>query len=170
LLDLFAYDAEGPIPRLTTHPNVLKVARFPIKMPKLPDVQKGQPVFMTIKMYFGQTEIKIEAHIRDRKFTFTSTFETMEMELSQLNNQVNTLSIKPDETDYGYGYTANTSSTNVSNQYSSRPPSIPSRDHAYSNGRNTREDDGFYDGDSKHSSGMNGERKKIFGIKFGKRR
>jgi hypothetical protein len=179
---LFAYDAEGPIPRLTTHPSVFKVARFPIKMPKFTDVQKGQPVFMTIKMYFGQTEIKIEAHIRDRKFTFTSAFETMERELHQLNNQVSSLSIKPDDNDniLGfannnssiYGFTGNASGSNVSSPYgSSRPPSVPSRDNSYPNARSIREDDSaFYDGDSRHSSTMNGTTRKIFGIKFGKKR
>lgn len=181
LLDLFAFDGEGTIPRLTTHPNVFKVARFPIKMPKFTEVQKGQPIFMTIKMYFGQTEIKIEAHIRDRKFTFTSAFETMEREMMQaLTSQTNILSIKPDENNEGmYGYTGSTSGSNVSNTYgnSSRPPSLPSRDNGYpspmSNGRSARDDDNtFYDGDSRHSSTLNGSgsSRKIFGIKFGKKR
>lgn len=150
-------------------------------MPKFVDVQKGQPIFMTIKMYFGQTEIKIEAHIRDRKFTFTSAFETMEREMMQaLNSQTNILSIKPDENDdspnsgYGsvYGYTGNASGTNVS-----RPPSLPSRDNGYpspmSNARSVKEEDNtFYDGDSRHSSTLNGSgsSRKIFGIKFGKKR
>jgi hypothetical protein len=173
---LFAYDGDGPVPRLTTHPNVFKVARFPIKMPKFNDVQKGQPIFMTIKMYFGQTEIKIEAHIRDRKFTFTSAFETMEREMMHsLNSQTNMLSIKPDENDTAgsiYGYSTNVSGSNVS----SRPPSLPSRDgypSPMSNGRSARDDDGtFNDGDSRHSSTMNGggSSRKLFGIKFGKKR
>jgi hypothetical protein len=189
MIDLFAYDGDGPIPRLTTHPNVFKVARFPIKMPKFTDVQKGQPIFMTIKMYFGQTEIKIEAHIRDRKFTFTSAFETMEREMMQaLSSQTNILSIKPDEVEssgFGnnnsnggssmYGYTGNASGSNVSSSPYSRPPSLPSRDNGYpspmSNARSVREDDStFYDGDSRHSSTMNGNSRKIFGIKFGKKR
>lgn len=144
---------------------------------------------MTIKMYFGQTEIKIEAHIRDRKFTFTSAFETMEREMMQaLSSQTNVLSIKPDENNndgYGnhngmYGYTGNASGSNVSSSPygSSRPPSLPSsRENGYpspmSNARSVREEDGtFYDGDSRHSSTMNGNgnSRKIFGIKFGKKR
>ncbi|KAI8047181.1 uncharacterized protein B0P05DRAFT_566644 [Gilbertella persicaria] len=184
--DLFAYDGDGPIPRLTTHPNVFKVARFPIKMPKFADVQKGQPVFMTIKMYFGQTEIKIEAQIRDRKFTFTSAFETMEREMMQsLNSQTNMLSIKPDEEHnslapgYGnggmYGYTGSSAGSNVSAGYTnqSRPPSLPSRDNGYpspmSNPRSDN-DNTFYDGDSRHSASNTGSSRKIFGIKFGKKR
>lgn len=181
---MFAYDGDGQGPRLTTHPNVFKVARFPIKMPKFHDVQKGQPIFMTIKMYFGQTEIKIEAHIRDRKFTFTSAFETMEKETMQsLNTQANLLSIKPDENDSSpggmYGYSANASGSNLSSSHygSSRPPSVPSRDNGYpspmSNGRSPREDDGmFNDGASYHSSTVNGSggSRKLFGIKFGKKR
>ena len=153
-------------------------------MPKFTDVQKGQPIFMTIKMYFGQTEIKIEAHIRDRKFTFTSAFETMEREMMQaLNSQTNILSIKPDENEPTansgmYGYTGNASGSNVSSGIygSSRPPSLPSRDNGYpspmSNARSVRDDDGtFYDGDSRNSSTLNnGSSRKIFGIKFGKKR
>ncbi|KAI8975499.1 hypothetical protein BDF20DRAFT_610723 [Mycotypha africana] len=200
--DLFAYDGDGPIPRLTTHPQVFKVARFPIKMPKFSDVQKGQPIFMTIKMYFGQTEIKIEAHIRDRKFTFTSAFETVEREMMHsINSQVNMLSIKPNHSssnidndgDSGHhsggyqqrGYIGNdnmSGGSNSSTPYVSRPPSA--RDNGYPtpmsshNGianRNNREDDGtFYDGDSRHSSvvngGSSGSSRKIFGIKFGKKR
>ncbi|RCH95049.1 hypothetical protein CU098_003290, partial [Rhizopus stolonifer] len=186
LFYLFAYDGDGPIPRLTTHPNVFKVARFPIKMPKFADVQKGQPVFMTIKMYFGQTEIKIEAQIRDRKFTFTSAFETMEREMMQsLNSQTNMLSIKPDEEHnslapgYGnggmYGYTGSSAGSNVSAGYTnqSRPPSLPSRDNGYpspmSNPRSDN-DNTFYDGDSRHSASNTGSSRKIFGIKFGKKR
>lgn len=139
---------------------------------------------MTIKMYFGQTEIKIEAHIRDRKFTFTSAFETMEKEMMHsLNSQTNMLSIKPDENDTSpgsmYGSSANASGSNVSSSHfgSSRPPSLPSRDYGYpspmSNGRSAREEDGtFNDGDSRHSSTMNGggSSRKLFGIKFGKKR
>lgn len=176
---MFAYDGDGTVPRLTTHPQVFKVARFPIKMPKFADVKKGEPVFMTIKMYFGQTEIKIEAHIRDRKFTFTSAFETMDKEMHSLNSQTNMLSIKPDENERGslYGYnTGNASGSNVSSAYmsSSRPPSLPSRDNGYpspiSNNRSVRDEDGtFYDGDSRHSSTMNSS-KKIFGFKFSKKR
>jgi|JXWR01.1.fsa_nt_gb hypothetical protein len=129
-------------------------------MPKFSDVQKGQPVFMTIKMYFGQTEIKIEAHIRDRTFTFTSAFETMEKEMMHsLNTQTNLLSIKPDDAPF---YQANnTSGSNLS----SRPPS--SRDLAYKK----EEDNTFNDGDSRHSSTLNKESsRKLFGIKFGRKR
>ncbi|KAI9475768.1 MAG: hypothetical protein EXX96DRAFT_620246 [Benjaminiella poitrasii] len=175
--DLFAYDGDGPIPRLTTHPQVFKVARFPIKMPKFPDVQKGQPIFMTIKMYFGQTEIKIEAHIRDRKFTFTSAFETVEREMMHsLNSQTSMLAIKPDDSDYMYrNYNNGAAGSNASSPYVSRPPSLPSRDNGYpspmSNARSVRDDDGtFYDGDSRHSSVLNSNPRKIFGIKFGKKR
>ncbi|KAI8352922.1 hypothetical protein BD560DRAFT_408727 [Blakeslea trispora] len=157
-------------------------------MPKFSDVQKGQPIFMTIKMYFGQTEIKIEAQIRDRKFTFTSAFETMEREMMQsLNSQTNMLSIKPDESESNgslapgyangmYGYTGNASGTNMSAGYPSpsRTPSVPSRDNGYpSPMSNTRSENDatFNDGDSRHSSSnMGGSSRKLFGIKFGKKR
>ncbi|CAO3680468.1 unnamed protein product [Rhizopus microsporus] len=73
--DLFAFDGEGPPPRLTSHPLVRKVGHFPIRMPHLDGVKPGDKVNMTIKMYFGLTEIKIECIIRDKSFTFTSSFD-----------------------------------------------------------------------------------------------
>ncbi|KAI7902034.1 uncharacterized protein BX663DRAFT_511512 [Cokeromyces recurvatus] len=73
--DLFAFDGEGQPPRLTSHPLVRKVGNFPIRMPHLEGVRAGEKVNMTIKMYFGLTEIKIECIIRDKSFIFTSSFE-----------------------------------------------------------------------------------------------
>ncbi|KAF1804197.1 hypothetical protein V8B55DRAFT_1511994 [Mucor lusitanicus] len=73
--DLFAFDGEGQPPRLTSHPLVRKVGNFPIRMPHLEGVRAGEKVNMTIKMYFGLTEIKIECIIRDKSFVFTSSFE-----------------------------------------------------------------------------------------------
>ena len=73
--DLFAFDGEGQPPRLTSHPLVRKVGNFPIRMPHLDNVRAGEKVNMTIKMYFGLTEIKIECIIRDKSFVFTSSFE-----------------------------------------------------------------------------------------------
>lgn len=73
--DLFAFDGEGQPPRLTSHPLVRKVGNFPIRMPHLEGVKPGEKVNMTIKMYFGLTEIKIECIIRDKSFTFTSAFD-----------------------------------------------------------------------------------------------
>ncbi|KAI8996929.1 hypothetical protein BDB01DRAFT_751584 [Pilobolus umbonatus] len=179
--DLFAYDGDEPVPRLTTHPHVFKVARFPVKMPKFPDLSRGQAVNMIIKMYFGQTEIKIEAQIRDRIFTFTSAFETVERGLMQsINNQVSQLCIKPDANEVGsldgssFGY-SNAPGSTMSGY--SRPRSIPSRDNGYpspvSNTRSTQEEEGtFNDTDSRHSSTINGitGSRKIFGIRFSKKR
>ncbi|KAI7872961.1 hypothetical protein BDF14DRAFT_1716777 [Spinellus fusiger] len=174
--DLFAYDGDS-VPRLTTHHHVFKVAHFPIKMPKFNDVQKGEPVFMTIKMFFGQTEIKIEAHIRDRIFTFTSAFETVES--THLASTMQSMHLKPNELEVpGIGYYGNTSSSNLSSGSVSRPPSIPpSNDSASgypsparSYPRSVREDEDSCDGDSKHSASVN-VTKKLFGtFKFGKRK
>lgn len=75
LADLFAFDGDGPPPRLTTHPLVKKVGHFPIRMPTLEGVKPGDKVNMTIRMYFGLTEIKIECVIRDKLFVFTSAFD-----------------------------------------------------------------------------------------------
>ncbi|KAI9310610.1 hypothetical protein BX666DRAFT_2005317 [Dichotomocladium elegans] len=73
--DLFAFDGEGPPPRLTTHSLVKKVGHFPIRMPTLDGVRPGEKVNMTIRMFFGLTEIKIECIIRDKTFVFTSAFD-----------------------------------------------------------------------------------------------
>lgn len=51
------------------------MGHFPIRMPHLDGVKPGDKVNMTIKMYFGLTEIKIECIIRDKSFTFTSSFD-----------------------------------------------------------------------------------------------
>jgi hypothetical protein len=47
-------------------------------MPHFPDVKKGELIYMSVKMYFDQTEIKIEVTIRDRIFTCTSKYESNE--------------------------------------------------------------------------------------------
>jgi hypothetical protein len=73
--DLYAFDGEGPAPRLTTHHLVKKVSQFPIRMPNLDGVKPGDKVNMTIRMFFGLTEIKIECVIRDKIFVFTSAFD-----------------------------------------------------------------------------------------------
>ncbi|KAI8969254.1 hypothetical protein BDF20DRAFT_894016 [Mycotypha africana] len=73
--DLFAFDEDGQPPRLTSHALVRKVGNFPIRMPHLEGVKPGEKVNMSIKMYFGLTEIKIECVIADKSFVFTSSFE-----------------------------------------------------------------------------------------------
>ncbi|CAO3623965.1 unnamed protein product [Cunninghamella echinulata] len=171
--DLFAFDAEGETPRLTTDANVFKVARFPIKMPKFHGVQKGEPIFMTIKMFFGQTEIKIEAHIRDRVFTFTSAFETLERGLLDINGQVSAMQINNNSGVHDGGLAAiNSSGSNISSYNASRPPSIPVQNEygypsparSYPRSERATDDDTFYDGDSKHSTGVGSTKKKLFGI------
>ncbi|CDH58515.1 actin-like atpase domain-containing protein [Lichtheimia corymbifera JMRC:FSU:9682] len=178
--DLFAYDGDGTIPRLTTHPQVFKVARFPIKMPKFAGVQKGEPIFMTIKMFFGMTEIKIEVHIRDRVFTFTSAFETLERGLGGVMNGMNNLDIHDKDLpavqprDSLFSSNSNLSSGNQT----SPQPSLRNHDpYSYSSpaSRYPRsfggEDDGdsIYDGESKHS-GKHGTARRLLGFKFGKRK
>ncbi|KAI8342654.1 hypothetical protein BC941DRAFT_413445 [Chlamydoabsidia padenii] len=76
--DLYAFDGEGPPPRLTSHPSIQKVGHFPIRMPTLEGVKPGEKVNMTIRMYFGLTEIKIECVIKDKVIVFTSAFEASE--------------------------------------------------------------------------------------------
>ncbi|KAI9277976.1 hypothetical protein BC943DRAFT_364059 [Umbelopsis sp. AD052] len=89
--DLYAFDGDGPAPRLTTHHLVKKVSQFPIRMPSLDGVKPGDKVNMTIRMFFGLTEIKIECVIRDKIFVFTSSFDALD---SFANAQVGTPSIQ----------------------------------------------------------------------------
>lgn len=72
---MYAYDGDGLVPRLTMDPAIHKVGHFPIRMPKLDGIKPGDKVNLTIKMYFGLTEIKIESTIHDKIFVFTSAFE-----------------------------------------------------------------------------------------------
>ncbi|CDH49417.1 actin-like atpase domain-containing protein [Lichtheimia corymbifera JMRC:FSU:9682] len=168
--DLFAYDGDGAIPRLTTHPQVFKVARFPIKMPKFSGVQKGEPIFMSIKMFFGQTEIKIEVHIRDRVFTFTSAFETLERGLSGIVGDLDVPTTPPRDSIFSSASNSNLSSPNTE----SRPPSLGHHDSymsRYARSYNGDDDESFYDGDSRHSTGFHGTAKKLLGpFKIGRRK
>lgn len=179
-LDLFAYDGDDPVPRLTTHPQVFKVARFPIKMPKFPGVQKGEPIFMTIKMFFGQTEIKIEVHIRDRVFTFTSAFETLEYGMHALNHGMRNMNMRGNEMDVSRAsvFSSGTNSTFSNPDTISRPPSLGV--HDYSTAPSTLppryprsyrgDDEDTLDGrDSTHSIGFHGKLKDTFS-KIAKRR
>lgn len=75
---MYAYDGDGPVPRLTTDPAIQKVGHFPIRMPKLDGIKPGDKVNLTIKMYFGLTEIKIESTIQDKSFVFTSAFDAFD--------------------------------------------------------------------------------------------
>ncbi|KAG2225921.1 hypothetical protein INT45_006617 [Circinella minor] len=86
--DLFAFDGEGPPPRLTTHQLIKKVGHFPIRMPTLDGVRPGDKVNMTIRMYFGLTEIKIECVIRDKTFVFTSSFDASDSYGATPENQL----------------------------------------------------------------------------------
>ncbi|KAL1924594.1 uncharacterized protein VTP21DRAFT_4248 [Calcarisporiella thermophila] len=93
--DLFACDLDGTPPRLTTHPDVKKVGNFPIRMPDLPGVQPGERVRMTIKMYFGLTELQIRVIIRDKEYVFTSAFDADDFQQGQQQSQPQPMSQTP---------------------------------------------------------------------------
>ena len=57
-------------------------------MPTLDGVRPGDKVNMTIRMYFGLTEIKIECVIRDKTFVFTSSFDASDSYGSTPENQL----------------------------------------------------------------------------------
>lgn len=56
---LYSADTEEQ-PIYTTSPGVHKVANFTIPMPALTGVSEGEKVDLTIKMYFGEVELKVE--------------------------------------------------------------------------------------------------------------
>lgn len=56
---LYSADTDDQ-PIYTTSPGVHKVANFTIPMPALTGVTEGEKVDLTIKMYFGEVELKVE--------------------------------------------------------------------------------------------------------------
>ncbi|GAA5810232.1 hypothetical protein MFLAVUS_011021 [Mucor flavus] len=64
---LYAADTEER-PRYTTSPGVRKVANFTIPMPALTGVMEGEKVDLSIKMYFGEVELRVEAVIRGKTY------------------------------------------------------------------------------------------------------
>ncbi|KAI8377729.1 uncharacterized protein BYT42DRAFT_571382 [Radiomyces spectabilis] len=72
---LYAADTEEQ-PRYTTSPGVRKVANFTIPMPSLTGVAQGEKIDLTIKMYFGEVELRVEAVIRGTTYGTTCSFES----------------------------------------------------------------------------------------------
>ncbi|CAO3651187.1 unnamed protein product [Cunninghamella blakesleeana] len=72
---LYAADTEEK-PRYTTSPGVRKIANFTIPMPALTGVMEGEKVDLSIKMYFGEVELRVEAVIRGKTYGTTYTFDT----------------------------------------------------------------------------------------------
>ncbi|KAI7877458.1 hypothetical protein K492DRAFT_150540 [Lichtheimia hyalospora FSU 10163] len=62
------------MPRYTLQPGVRKVFDFEIPMPVLPDVAEGEPLDLTIKMYFGEVELRVEAVIRGQTYRVVCNF------------------------------------------------------------------------------------------------
>ncbi|ORZ06187.1 hypothetical protein BCR42DRAFT_427305 [Absidia repens] len=72
---LYAADTEEK-PRYTTSPGVRKIANFTIPMPALTGVMEGEKVDLSIKMYFGEVELRVEAVIRGKTYGTSYTFDT----------------------------------------------------------------------------------------------
>lgn len=47
---------------------------FEIPMPRLPDAMPGDPVELTINMYFGEVELRVEAIIKDKTYQVVCNF------------------------------------------------------------------------------------------------
>ncbi|CAO3693109.1 unnamed protein product [Rhizopus microsporus] len=74
---IFASDSETE-PRYVVpspHNNVKKVFDCDIPMPHLPNVKHGDPIPLTIKMYFGENEHRVEAVINDVTYNVSCKFE-----------------------------------------------------------------------------------------------
>ncbi|CAM0137413.1 hypothetical protein VKS41_003227 [Umbelopsis sp. WA50703] len=71
---LYAADTEEQ-PRYTLSPGVRKVANFTIPMPALTGVREGEKVDLSIKMYFGEVELRVEAVIKGKTYGTTCTFD-----------------------------------------------------------------------------------------------
>lgn len=134
---------------------------------------------MSIKMYFGQTEIKIEAHIRDRKFTFTSAFDTVDHELDALQLEANGgVAIKPDENDYSEKlpptYDQATSDIKPSSSSPAAPPkemlNVPSKtEDSASIAESETTKQASVSEPMKQPSVVVTKSRKIFGFRFGKK-
>ncbi|ORZ03706.1 hypothetical protein BCR43DRAFT_483818 [Syncephalastrum racemosum] len=61
-------------PRYTLQPGVKKVFDFEIPMPHLPDALPGDTIDLTIKMYFGEVELRVEAIIREQAYRVVCNF------------------------------------------------------------------------------------------------
>ncbi|KAL1921667.1 uncharacterized protein VTP21DRAFT_10309 [Calcarisporiella thermophila] len=80
-ITLYAADCEDQ-PRYVTSPGVRKVANFSVPMPVLQGVREGDKVDLTIKIWFGEVELKVEAEIRGKTYSTTCIFDS---ELAQTN-------------------------------------------------------------------------------------
>ncbi|KAG0165273.1 hypothetical protein DFQ30_008693 [Apophysomyces sp. BC1015] len=61
-------------PRYTLQEGVRKVFDFEIPMSELPGVRPGDQVELTIHMYFGEVELRVEAVIMDKKYAVVCNF------------------------------------------------------------------------------------------------
>ncbi|KAF9582336.1 hypothetical protein BGW38_000330, partial [Lunasporangiospora selenospora] len=61
---LFVYNGETQ-PDFVDSPGVQKLCDFTIPLPHMPGAAPGTPVIFTLKMYFGQTELKAEAEFQN---------------------------------------------------------------------------------------------------------
>jgi hypothetical protein len=95
-------------------------------MPSLDGVKPGDKVNMTIRMFFGLTEIKIECVIRDKIFVFTSSFDATD---SFANAQVGTPTIQNSPLRHTQAFVPSPSTTHLplgTPQTSSAYPAYPS--------------------------------------------
>ncbi|KAI9015288.1 hypothetical protein CLU79DRAFT_765983, partial [Phycomyces nitens] len=79
-LDLYAYDIDENVPRFVTDPGVRKVAIFNCELPFIPNVKTNEKLDFAANMYFGKTEIILKAIVNGHTYTFTSTFDSHELE------------------------------------------------------------------------------------------
>ncbi|KAL0085829.1 hypothetical protein F4703DRAFT_1928199 [Phycomyces blakesleeanus] len=83
--DLYAYDGDDPPPRHVTDPRIWMVSAFPISMPEYTSLNESTSVKLTVNMYFGLTEIRMEVVIKGKVFILASAFDTHEMKNTSSN-------------------------------------------------------------------------------------
>ncbi|KAI9008851.1 hypothetical protein CLU79DRAFT_800024 [Phycomyces nitens] len=86
IVDLYACDNDGYPPWSVTHSDVRKVAEFKCKSFHIHGVQNGEKVDFTVEVYFCKTEIVTKFLIKGCTFTYTSAFNSHEVQSHRSSN------------------------------------------------------------------------------------
>ncbi|KAI9271861.1 hypothetical protein BDA99DRAFT_433353 [Phascolomyces articulosus] len=76
-VDINIYGTENDtVPRYCDEPGVQRIATMSVNVPEMKGVQKNEKVFINNRMYFGRTEIRVEAEFRTgEKFNINCDFD-----------------------------------------------------------------------------------------------
>ncbi|KAI9271871.1 hypothetical protein BDA99DRAFT_459670 [Phascolomyces articulosus] len=78
-VDIGLYATESDhVPRYTDEPGVPRIANISVPVPKVSKMKKNEHLFFTIRMYFGRTEIRMEAEFKTgQKYEVNCDFDTV---------------------------------------------------------------------------------------------